>query len=91
MGRKGLNRFTNYTGNPVDTIVIITTVVVSTIAAFAWRDYSESLFEKYFPKENPSRARLLYAVIATVIALLGIYCLGKVADYRTQKIVINDD
>lgn len=87
--RKGLNRYTNYTGNPIDSILIITTIVVSTIAAFAWRDYSQSLFEKFFKKSNPVKARLFYAIITTVIALVVIYVLGKCASIRS--ITLDDD
>lgn len=87
MGSKsGLRRITNYSGHPFETIMIITTVVISTIVAFAWRDYAESLFDKYLSGDNDVLARFKYAFIGTIVLVIVIYLLGKIADRRSSNL-----
>lgn len=81
-----LKSITNYTGKPSDTLIIIASVVVGTITAFAWRDLADEVFEKYYNDDSDViRKRLIYALISTIAAVLIILVLSKIGKKKKQK------
>lgn len=81
-----LKNITNYTGKPTDTIIIIASVVVGTITAFAWRDLADEIFERYYNDEaHVVRKRLYYAIFTTIAAVLIILVLSKVGKRKKNK------
>lgn len=80
-----LKKITNYTGKPIDTIIIITSIVVGTIAAFAWRDLVDEIFEKYYNDEaDVIKKRLIYALVSTISAVIIIMILSKVGKVKKR-------
>tara|TARA_R110002072_G_scaffold45565_3_gene126718 strand:+ start:13140 stop:13469 length:330 start_codon:yes stop_codon:yes gene_type:complete len=85
-GKHGLRKISQYTGRPIDTALIIGSIAVGTIAAFAWRDLTDELFERYFPKEGSAvRQRLIYAIIVTVIAIILILIMSKISNFDDDR------
>jgi len=85
-----LKNITNYTGKPADTLIIITSVVVGTITAFAWRDLADEIFEKYYNDEaHVVRKRLYYAIFTTIAAVIIILFLSKVGKRKRKKQAIH--
>lgn len=70
---------TKYTGDPIDTIVILAVSVVGLVVALAWRDAVSEAFDEYFP-ETSSRlsAMFAYAIISTIVAVIIILLIAKV-------------
>jgi Mn2+/Fe2+ NRAMP family transporter len=89
--RSGLQKISNYTGDPIDTLLIIGSIAVGTTAAFAWRGYSDEIFEQYKGEGNVLRNRFIYAVIITVIAVVIILALSKIANtkYRRTQLYVS--
>lgn len=74
---------TQHTGRMLDTVIIITVTVLGYIAALAWRDAAESAFETYYPEDSKgTKARLIYAAITTLAAVLVIVWIARVRTYR---------
>jgi hypothetical protein len=68
----------HHTGRVMDTIVIIVVMVLGYVAALAWRDAAQSAFETYYPDDSNSvKARLIYAAIATLAAVIIITWLAR--------------
>lgn len=74
-----LEERTKYTGDPIDTIVILVVSVVGFIVALAWRDAIGEAFDEYFP-ETGSRlsAAFAYAVLSSIFAVIIILLIAKV-------------
>ena len=77
--RSRLEARTKYTGDPVDTIVILAVSVVGFIVALSWRDAIGEAFDEYFP-ETGSRvsAAFAYAILSTIFAIVVILLIAKV-------------
>lgn len=68
----------HHTGRPMDTVVIITVMVLGYVAALAWRDAAQEAFEVYYPNDAKSlKARVVYAAIATTGAVVIITMLAR--------------
>lgn len=79
MFKSRLRSRTKHSGDPRDTLIIITVAALSYIVALAWRDAAETAFDKYYPDDPFSvKARLIYAAIATIIVIIVIYLLARV-------------
>jgi len=62
----------------MDTIIIIVVMVLGYVAALAWRDASQTAFETYYPDDvNSLKARLIYATVATIAAIVIITVIAK--------------
>ena len=74
-----LEKRTKYTGDPVDTILILTVSVIGFIVALAWRDAIGEAFDEFFP-ETGSRvsAAFAYAILSTIFAIVIILLIAKV-------------
>lgn len=74
-----LEERTKYTGDPIDTLLILTVSVVGLIVALAWRDAVSETFQEYFP-DTGSRisASFAYAILATVFAIVIFLLIAKV-------------
>ena len=68
----------HHTGRVMDTVIIIVVMVLGYVAALAWRDAAQSAFETYYPDDSNSlRARLIYAALATLTAVVVITWLAR--------------
>ena len=69
---------TKYTGDPRDSIMILTVTVLVFIVALAWRDTANRAFNEYFPDGvGIVQAQFWYALIATIITIIVIYIMSK--------------
>ena len=83
--RKGLRKISQFTGKPIDTILIIGSLAVGAIAAYAWRDLSDEVFKRYFPEEEDAvKRRLIYAVLVTILAIIIIYIFSKISNIKIR-------
>lgn len=74
-----IHRLTKHTGNPVDTILILSVSVMAFIVALAWRDLATQAFEEYYPEDATQlRAQFWYSVIATVTAVVVIFLIARI-------------
>ena len=68
----------HHTGRVMDTVIIIVVMVLGYVAALAWRDAAQSAFETYYPDDSNSfKARLIYAALATLTAVIVITWLAR--------------
>lgn len=57
---------------------IILIAVLTSVVALAWRDASQQAFETYYPDDAKSlKARVVYAMIATLIAVTVLVMMAK--------------
>jgi uncharacterized membrane protein YeaQ/YmgE (transglycosylase-associated protein family) len=69
-----IRNVTNYTGNPIDTLLILATVTISIIVSFAWRDAMDKFIMTNFDSvKSRVQAKFTYAITATIGAIILIY------------------
>ena len=73
-----LTDLAKYTGNPKDTLILLTTIVVGGIVVYSWWNALDNWFVMHWPDGQDPRPRFAEAAILTCIALLAIYLLSKV-------------
>ena len=64
----------------IEKFVILITTAFGLIAALAWNEAIQSIFKKYFVATGTILARLVYAVIVTIIAVATTLWIGKIAE-----------
>lgn len=74
-----IRNVTNFTGDPIDTLIILSTLTIGIIVSFSWRDAVDRwMKERYTSDESNIQARFVYAVAATVAAVIIIYVVSRI-------------
>jgi uncharacterized membrane protein SirB2 len=74
-----IRNVTNFTGHPIDTLIILSTLTIGIIVSFSWRDAIDKwLHENFSSVDTKIQARFIYALSATVFAVIMIYIFSKI-------------
>ncbi|CAN5661784.1 MAG: DUF5654 family protein [Actinomycetota bacterium] len=63
----------------LDTIITLVTTAFGLVAALAWNEAIQALFAALLPQSGDLAAKFLYAVVVTIIVVLIIIRLGRLA------------
>ncbi len=63
----------------------LATAAFGFVAALAWNDAIKSLIDKFVSEGSGLRSKFYYAIIATVLAVVISYYLGRLTQAQTNK------
>jgi hypothetical protein len=65
-------------GNPKDTLILLTSIVIGGIVVYAWWNALDNWFVIYWPDGEDPKPRIVESIIITVIAVIVIYAISRI-------------